>query len=116
LERGARELAERAGTSRRGGERREQVWSVGAEAGVRLGVAQGGSAWLLAARLALAACGCGPDVLDAGGPGQAAMTEEERKAAPGPGEPKAPARPSLAVAAMPVRGRNRGGASAGAVR
>jgi hypothetical protein len=44
------------------------------------------------------------------------VTEEERKAAPGPGEPKAPARPSLAVAAMPVRGRNRGGASAGAVR
>jgi hypothetical protein len=29
----------------------------------------------------VAACGCGADALDAGGPGQAAMTEEERKAA-----------------------------------
>jgi hypothetical protein len=38
------------------------------------------------------------------------------RAAPGPREPKAPARPSLAVVAMPVRGRNGGGASAGAVR
>jgi hypothetical protein len=112
------------GTSRRGGERRErapswrreQVWNVGEEAGVRLGAAQGSSAWLQAARLALAVCGCGTDALDAGGPGQAAMTEEERKAAPGPWEPKASARPSLAVAAMPVRGRNGGGASAGAVR
>jgi hypothetical protein len=79
------------------------------------GAAQGGSAWLQAAQLALAACGCGADALDVGGPGQAAMTEEERKAASGPGEPKAPARPSMAVAAMPVRGRNGGGASAGAV-
>jgi hypothetical protein len=52
--------------------------------------------------------------LDAGGPGQAAMTEEERKGALGPGEPKAPARSSLAVAAMPVRGRNGGGAGSGA--
>jgi hypothetical protein len=39
-----------------------------------------------------------------------------KEGGPGPGEPKAPARPSLAVAAMPVRGRNGGGASAGAVR
>jgi hypothetical protein len=68
------------GTSRRGGERRErapiwrreQLWSVGAEAGARLGAAQGGSAWLQVARLALAACGCGADALDAGGPGQVA--------------------------------------------
>jgi hypothetical protein len=52
--------------------------------------------------------------LDAGGPGQAAMTEEERKAAPGPGEPKPPARPSLAVVAIPVRGRNGDGAGSGA--
>jgi hypothetical protein len=45
---------------------------------------------------------------------EAAMTEEEREVAPGLGGPKAPARPSLAVAAMPVRGRNGGGAGAGA--
>jgi hypothetical protein len=45
---------------------------------------------------------------------EAAMTEEKRKATPGPGEPKAPARPSLAVAAMPIRGRNGGSAGAGA--
>jgi hypothetical protein len=32
----------------------------------------------------------------------AAAAEEEREAAPGPGELMAPARPSLAVAAMPV--------------
>jgi hypothetical protein len=51
----------------------------------------------------------------AGGAAGAAQTRWMR-AAPGPGEPKAPARPSLAVAAMLVRGRNGSGASAGAVR
>jgi hypothetical protein len=51
----------------------------------------------------------------AGGAAGAAQTRWMR-AAPGQGEPKAPARPSLAVAAMLVRGRNGGGASAGVVR